>query len=301
MQIKTKNVILSYPPTVDWGLKLLNIPELWKVTQGEDITVAVLDTGVYPHIQLMYNLAGGMNFVTNKPTDWGDRQGHGTHCAGIIAARPCKPHALTTNRSVIGVAPRAKILACKVLSDTGAGTNEAIADAIFWCIKRKVDIISMSLGSEEDSPILRSAIKEAYRHNIIMIAAAGNDGDEYLDDDIDYPGRYPEVICVGSVNKYLDRSWFSSDGETLDIMAPGEEILSTYLADGYAVLSGTSMATPFVAGLAALILSKHRKFKNETPIETPKQMLDHLTRFATDKGQIGRDNFYGYGIVSNKM
>lgn len=289
-----KNYSQEGAQKIDWGLKLTGIPDIWRETKGKGIKVAVLDTGIDYHIDLVQNLKGGYNFISESYNNYRDMQGHGTHCAGIIAASD-------NSFGVVGVAPEASLYACKVLNDKGCGTNRAIANAIHWCIKNKIDIVSMSLGCKEDDPFLRTAIKEAYQAGIILVAAAGNDGDEYLDDDIDYPGKYEEVICVGSVNKYLDRSWFSSDGEELDITAPGENILSTYLNNSYATLSGTSMATPFIAGLAALILAKHRTNKNETPILNNRQMMEHILRFTNDKGEIGKDRWYGYGVVSYKI
>lgn len=278
---------------MDWGLKTLRVHETWKESQGEGVKVAVLDTGIIHHPDLKDNIKGAVNFTSSDRNDYEDRQGHGTHVAGIIAA-------VNNKFGIVGVSPKADLYGVKVLGDNGSGSYQMIADGIDWAIENKMDVISMSLGSNYPSDLLHSAIKKAYDNNITIIAAAGNDGDTYDDDDIDYPGRYEETIAVGSINKYLKRSWFSSDGKELDIMAPGQDIYSTYLKDDYAILSGTSMATPFITGVVALMISKHRKNgdKNKTPVDTPDRIREHLVRTADDAGEVGKDNFYGYGIVS---
>ncbi len=277
---------------MDWGIKTLRVYDIWKLTQGEGVKVAVLDTGVIDHPDLKVNIKGGINFSSSDKKDYIDRQGHGTHVAGIIAAQ-------NNDFGVVGVAPKAEIYAVKVLGDQGYGSFEMIAQGIDWAVENKMDVISMSLGSATPHSSIHDAIKRAYKKNITIVAAAGNDGDEYDDNDMGYPARYPETIAVGSVNKYLKRSWFSSDGEELDIMAPGEEIYSTFLKNEYAILSGTSMATPFITGVLALLISEHRKSKSKkTPIDTPEKIREHLIRTADDAGEIGKDNFYGYGIVS---
>lgn len=279
---------------IDWGLKALNVYDVWAETKGEGVKVAILDTGCIKHPDLKNNLAGGANFTSDDVNDYEDRAGHGTHVAGIIAAE-------NNEFGVVGVAPKAQVYAVKVLGDNGSGSYEMIAKGIDWAIENKMDIISMSLGSNYDSPILHDAIKKAYAKNITIVAAAGNDGDTYDDNDIDYPGRYEEVICVGAINKYLERSWFSSDGDELDIAAPGQDIYSTHLDNKYAILSGTSMATPFITGVLALLISKHKNSdSNNTPIDTPERIREHLLRTATDAGEVGRDRFYGYGIVNPK-
>ncbi len=278
---------------IDWGLKALKVPDVWKSSKGKGVKIAILDTGIIPHPDLKPNIKGGINFTSSNPQDYTDRQGHGTHVAGIIAAAD---NAI----GVVGVAPEADLYAVKVLGDDGSGSFEWIIEGINWAVEHQMDIISMSLGSNFPHPKLQEAVRQAYKKNVTIIAAAGNDGDEYLDDDIDYPARYPETIAVGSIReKDLERSGFSSDGAELDIMAPGEEIYSTYLDDSYTILSGTSMATPFVSGVVALIIAKHREYKDsKTPVDTPTQIREHLIRTADDKGAIGRDNFYGYGIIS---
>ena len=286
--VKWKNIDKQ---KMDWGIKMLRVYEIWKEVKGEGVKIAVLDTGVSQHVDLKINVKGGINFTTSNANDYQDRAGHGTHVAGIIAAAD-------NEIGVVGVAPCAEIYGVKVLGDNGSGSFEWITQGIDWAINNGMDIISMSLGSKHSSEELHAAIKRAYDKNITVVAAAGNDGDSYVGN-IDYPGKYPEVIAIGAVNKYLERSWFSSNGEELAVAAPGEDIYSTYLNNGYSILSGTSMATPFITGVLALLIAKHRKVKDsKTPIDTPQRVREHLCRTADDAGEIGKDRFYGYGIVS---
>ena len=269
---------------IDWGLKSTNIPDQWKETQGAGVKVAVLDTAGPGTTHKDIKIYGGANF-TSSPD--GDGAGHGTHVMGIIAA-------MNNSYGVVGVAPKAQVYAVKVLGDNGSGAYEWIAAGIEWAIENEMDIISMSLGSNYDSPVLHDAVKKAYAKNITIVCAAGNDSR-----DVDYPGKYEQVIAVGSTDKHKDISWYSSPGPEVDIAAPGQDIYSTHLNNQYAVLSGTSMATPFITGVLALMISKHRNSEhNNTPIDTPDQIREHLLRTADDKGEVGRDNYFGYGIVN---
>ena len=284
----------SQDQKMDWGLKLLNVSDSWKDSKGEGVNIAVLDTGIAHHDDLSDNVKGGVNFSYSN--DLFDHVGHGTHVAGIIAG-------VDNNRGIVGVAPKANIYGYKVLDDDGFGSFDAIERAIRWAIESNIDIISMSLGYSVHNPEVYREIKRAYAKNITIVAAAGNDGDNFTDNDIDYPAKYPEVIAVGSINKYEKRSWFSGDGKELEISAPGQDINSTFLNNEYAVLSGTSMATPFVSGIIALMIAKHRKKgDNRTPIANPSQIREHLKRTAIDAGMVGRDRFFGYGIINpNKL
>ncbi|MCR4317820.1 MAG: S8 family peptidase [Planctomycetes bacterium] len=299
--VKTPDVIL--PPftvelvthalaeTVDWGLKALGIPELWKQTKGEGVKVCILDTGVDTlHPDLAPNVIEMKNFTTAPGIE--DKNGHGTHCAGVVAA-------LANKMGVVGVAPNAKLYIGKVLDDNGYGSYEAIIRGIEWAILHNVDVISMSLGGSEASEELHAVIKRAASRDIIVVCAAGNEGRGWFSDDtVGYPAKYPEVISVGSINRDMDRSEFSSVGDRVDVMAPGEEIYSTFPPQGYAVLSGTSMATPFVTGVAALCLAKHRKAGGESPCRNVKEMREHLRKTSTDKGKSGKDVEFGFGIIN---
>ncbi|MFJ7936476.1 S8 family peptidase [Sporosarcina sp. NPDC096371] len=233
------------------GVVLIQAPKVWSETKGKGITVAILDTGCdQNHPDLQNQIIGGRNFTDDdqsNPSIYLDYNGHGTHVAGTIAA-------LQNNVGVVGVAPEASLLIVKVLNKKGSGQYEWITNGINYAIEQKVDIISMSLGGPHDSPDLHDAIKKAVANNILVVCAAGNEGDgDDKTDEFAYPGYYNEVISVGSINNKRRSSNFTNSHNEIDVVAPGEAILSTYLNGKYAKLSGTSMATPHVSGALALI------------------------------------------------
>jgi major intracellular serine protease len=242
------------------GVSLIQAPEVWgESNQGAGNIVAVIDTGVQmDHPDLADRIIGGRNFTTDyqgDPTIFLDNNGHGTHVSGTIAA--------TLNGSgVVGVAPQANILALKVLTGEGNGQYEWIINAIHYAVNwrgpnnERVRIISMSLGGPEHVPELHEAIKNAVNQNILVVVASGNEGDAREESfEFSYPGNYNEVIQVGSVNFDLNIAPFSNTNDEIDLVAPGVDILSTYPNSDYAVLSGTSMATPHVAGALALLIN----------------------------------------------
>ena len=156
----------------------------------------------------------------------------------------------------------------------------------------------MSFGKPEPEEAVHDALKQSIAAGCIAVCTAGNTGP--FANSVLYPAAYPEVICVGACNKQLLAAPRSARGRELDILAPGEEILSTYPPQTYATLSGTSMAAPFVAGVAALILSKHNSVSSTTPVVTQQDLLDHLVRTATDVGPEGFDQECGYGLINPK-
>ncbi|MBI4566796.1 MAG: S8 family peptidase [Planctomycetes bacterium] len=276
---------------VDWGLKLLGVPDLWRRCRGEGVTVAVLDTGIdTSHPDLAGAVVAARDF-TGSPGGAEDVAGHGTHCAGIIAARH-------NGLGVVGVAPGCRLLVGKVLNDEGAGEFGWIVQGLEWAVLQRADIISMSFGGPVADDRLLRAIRRAVDRGVIIVCAAGNDGYCGAEECISFPGEYQETIAVGSINREMIRSRFSSIGARLDLMAPGEEVFSTFPRSAYAVLSGTSMATPFVAGVAALALAKHRSRGGKTPLTNQAEMREHLTHCCTDAGPAGFDVEYGFGIVN---
>ena len=270
---------------VDWGVSLVQAPALWQITKGEGIKVAVLDTGVdYNHPDLSPNFKMGRNFATSNANDYMDRQGHGTHCAGIIAGSD-------NDFGIVGVAPKADLYAAKVLADNGTGSIKPIINAIDWAISQQVDIISMSLGTASDPGRgLHDAIKRAHAAGIIMVAATGNESTH-----CGWPAAYDEVIAVGAIDQAMQKAKFSNFGDEVDVTAPGVNILSTYLNNSYAKLSGTSMATPMVAGVIALILSFCRKQGIKA---TPQQIMEMIKTRSVDLGQQGHDDYFGNGLIN---
>ncbi|MEX2141327.1 MAG: S8 family peptidase [Pirellulales bacterium] len=274
--------------TVDWGLSLFKVPEQWKRTKGEGVRLAVLDTGVeLDHPDLREAIDKAKDFTRSR---FGvvDRQGHGTHVAGTIGARK-------NEQGVVGVAPECRLLIGKVLGDDGSGTDESVAEGIAWAVDEGAQLISMSLGSAYPSQAIYRAIQRALEQKRFVICAAGNDG---RPNSVNYPARWEETVAVGAVDKEGKLARFSSQGEELDICAPGENVLSTFLNGGYAKLSGTSMATPFVSGVVTLLIAKHQKDGGRTPVTNQQQLLDHLRATATDAGATGRDPQYGYGLIN---
>ena len=269
---------------ISWAKVLLDVPKVWRVTQGKGVKVAVLDTGVDPdHPDLEKAIVGHKDFTGDGIED---KNGHGTHCAGIIAAR-------LNGVGFVGVAPKADLLIGKVLNNKGSGRFAWIASGIDWAVSQGADIISMSLGGPGSTNTLFKSIHAALQKGVFVMCAAGNEG-SLAQNAIGYPGRYGGVITVASHDSNGNRSGFSSSGGELDFMAPGSEIWSTYKNGGYATLSGTSMATPFVAGLAALITARHKNnTSRKTPLENNEDLKEHLMRMAAHPGY--HENKTGYG------
>lgn len=273
---------------VDYGVKMIGAQSEWKETRGKGIKVAVLDTGIdINHPDLKDRVKGGVNFTTSNPNDYLDRQGHGTHCAGIIAAT-------LNNSGVVGVAPEVELYAVKVLGDDGSGSLQWIVKGLDWCIKNGIHIVSISLGSPKGSTQLYETIKRAYDAGIVLIAAAGNEGEGV--DTVGYPASYEEVISVAAVDINEQRGSFSSTSLEVDIAAPGVNVLSTYPGNKYACLSGTSMACPHIAGAAAILQSKALiRYKR---LLKPQEIRLLLEMYSKDLGVFNKDNKYGFGLFS---
>lgn len=249
---------------------------------GNGVKVCVIDTGVTDAHPSLPTLVHEWDFVNND-NDAFDDHGHGTHVAGIIASQ----HATLT-----GVAPGVSLMAAKVLDGSGRGYTSDVIAGIEWCAEQGADVINMSLGGGSstnacDTDPSAMAANEAVNKGVTVIAASGNNG---YDDRIGSPSCGSSVIAVGSVSKSDNIASYSNQGPELDIVAPGSGIASTYGSDDFAVLSGTSMATPHVAGVAALILEKNSNL-------TPAQVREILRSTAVDLGSSGFDWAYGYGRV----
>ncbi len=281
-------LVQSFSQIVGYQISKHNIPDLWLDAQGEGITIAVLDTGCQTdHIDLNGSVLSTYNTTGGDINDVHDQDGHGSHVTGIITAN-------NNELGIVGVAPKAKVISVKVLGDNGSGAYQWISRGIEEAIARNVDIISMSLGGPSDDPQLHAAIQRAYQNNIPIICAAGNAGDIH---NLDYPGRYTETISIGALNADNIRAEFSQTGRNLDFMAPGVDILSTVPVNSYAVFSGTSMATPWVSGVVALMLSKHHCKGGDTPVNTVEDVRDHLRKTAIDLQDAGRDPNTGFGLI----
>lgn len=249
-----------------WANEALDIAEAHNFTRGENTVGCVLDTGVVTkHPDLVHAIMGTKSFVKD-PIE--DKNGHGTHVAGIISG------------SKSGVAPDCKLYIGKVLGNNGSGSIQSIVAGIRWAISLNVDFISMSLGSLEGSADLYDAVHEALAKRITVLAAVGNDGNSGKNN-INYPGKYGSCISIGSHGLMGRPSDFTSRGGEVDFLAPGDNIRSTYLNNGYATLSGTSMGTPFAAGIVSLLISQHRKRQGKTRIDNPEDVRNHLLMMAS--------------------
>lgn len=270
----------------DWGHTTLDLERCQTFADGDGVKVAILDTGVDSgHPDLKDRVILNRDF-TGSSSGASDVQGHGTHCAGIVAAS-------AQGEGLIGAAPRASILNGKVLGDNGSGSSSGIAAGVRWATEQRADIISMSLGGPSPDAATRSAIQAAVAQGILVVCAAGNSGPR--EGTVGYPGGYDESICVGAIDQSLNAANFSSRGAALDIATPGVSILSTYPGGRYARLSGTSMATPYVAGCLALYLSYLKKKGLRLP--DYRVVLDLFRQTAADRGTAGKDTTYGWGIM----
>jgi thermitase len=232
-----------------WGPQKVQAPQAWDVTRSSSSTViAIVDTGVQTnHPDLQGKIVQGYDFVDNDSNPQ-DGNGHGTHCAGIAAA-------VTNNgRGIAGMAPNASIMPVRVLDNSGSGTMAAVANGIAYAAQNGADVISLSLGGTSGSSALQSAVQQAWNSGAVVVAAAGNSSSSTPN----YPAYYSQAIAVASTDSNDSLSYFSNYGSWVDVAAPGSNIYSTYINSSYATLSGTSMATPHVAGLAALLASQGR-------------------------------------------
>jgi subtilisin len=282
---KVEQIVPTRPgQVIDWGVQMVEAPLAWTKTRGEGVKVAILDTGVdISHPDLIPNIKHGLNFTGGNSNDFMDRAGHGTHVAGIIAG-------VDNNIGVVGVAPQAELYIGKVLGDDGSGSIQAICEGIVYAVQSKVDVISMSLGCTADpGDMLHRAIKYAYDNGVVIVCASGNESGR-----VDWPGAYDEVLCVGAVDDRRNIAYFSNFGQSVDVAAPGVEILSTYPVQQYARLSGTSMATPVVTGCVALLISHLRQ---QGIAYTPATIMDIMRNNSLDAGATGRDDYFGNGIV----
>ncbi|PEN92653.1 alkaline serine protease [Bacillus cereus] len=230
-----------------YGLVRIQAPQAWDTQRSDaSVKIAIVDTGVQgSHPDLTSKVIYGHDYVDNDNIS-DDGNGHGTHCAGIAAA-------LTNNKiGIAGVAPQASIYAVRVLNNQGSGTLDNVAKGIKEAADSGAKVISLSLGAPNGGTALEQAIQYAWNKGVVIVAAAGNAGNTAPN----YPAYYTNVISVASTDSNDKKSTFSTYGTWVDVAAPGSNIYSTYKDNSYQTLSGTSMATPHVAGLAALLAKK---------------------------------------------
>lgn len=306
-------------------LNVTNITDCWKFcdfNKPTEIKVAVLDTGIdSDHPELVDNffkndqgkIIGQRFFDSNSDENFDDDNGHGTHVAGIIAAKS------NNNMGISGISAnnKIKIIPIKCINQFEDGyysKNEDIANAIKWAVNQGADIINLSLGGFPSSDLVKNNIRYALRMGCLVVAAAGNSSHPEKRGFVEYPAALPEVLSVGSLDEENNLSYFSSyktdndypekpEGHRgVDIVAPGSKIYSTFdhsdsgkYNNGYCYLTGTSMATPIVTGVAALLMQQHSHY-----YKNPSIVRKVLIQTAKDCGIPGYDKEYGYGLIDAK-
>jgi subtilisin len=278
--------------TDSWGMQHIgsDMVHVQGIT-GTGIKIAVLDTGIdYNHEDLKGNYKGGIGFVQNSdgsvnPSNYDDStNSHGTHVSGIIAAEK-------NGIGIVGVAPNASIYAVKVLDGAGFGLASWIISGLQWAVDNNMDIATMSIKGS-DSIALHEAVDNAYNSGVLLVAAGGNT----IGGSVQYPAAYDSVIAVSATDANDQIASFSAIGPEIELAAPGVRILST-VKGGYDLMDGTSMATPYVAGVAALIISSGLVEDLNGDLAVNNIDVRELLHNAKDLGDPGRDYEYGYGMV----
>ncbi len=293
-----------------WGLSIIHASQAWDSTKGAGVKVAIVDSGVdlnHPDLaaNIDHNSNGSVNGynvfhdtsifpvgsygydASSLPTD---KNGHGTHVAGIVAAAE-------NGQGVVGVAPKAKIIPVRVLDKDGEGDDLSIAQGIHWAADHGARVINLSLGGPSVGSVVNDAIKYARGKGDVIVAAAGN----YGKGTISYPAALPGVISVAATTNTNELASFSNYGSGLDVSAPGAYILSTLptynvtlnqegAPNNYGYMDGTSMASPFAAGVAALVIANNPGF-------TPDQVEQKMKSTTLDLGPKGTDTTFGAGLL----
>ncbi|MFG2037069.1 type VII secretion-associated serine protease mycosin [Dactylosporangium sp. NPDC048998] len=268
-----------------WHLTALGIPQAQKISQGDGVVVAVLDTGVEAkHAELAGAVLPGKGFGEGNDTDGRfDFLGHGTAMAGLIAGR-----GLPNGGGVLGVAPKAMILPLQVLrNEFGLGAPATFAEGIDWAVDHGAKVINLSVDTSED-PQVREAVERALRSDVVVVAAAGNTPDQTK---VGFPANLPGVVAVGGTDRNGDHAAVSVTGPELVVVAPAVDVVSTRPSGQYALGTGTSDSTAIVAGVVALVRAKFPRLSGA-------EVVRRITATATDKGKPGRDDEYGFGIVN---
>jgi type VII secretion-associated serine protease mycosin len=289
-----------------WVLNMMDVPAAWQLTEGGGVTVAVLDSGVNPHVS---DLTGavrtgpdytGISTASTNP-NWGV---HGTWMASLIAGHG---HAPDGDSGVIGIAPRSKILSIRVIPDRTdphynryeheqePSIQESLARGIEYAVQNGAKVISMSIGYSAPNGAVRQALQDAFSRGVVVVASAGNSGAPAGTSDVgqapeSFPADYPGVIAVGAVDSAGAVAGFSSDNLSVQVAAPGVSVPAQGRDGQYWWVSGTSPACALVAGVAALIKSKY-------PDLAPNLVVSALTSTTTDRPSGGYDSEVGFGIV----
>jgi type VII secretion-associated serine protease mycosin len=275
-----------YDPVRDeqWQLRELDAEEVWKVSKGRGITVAVIDSGVdASHPDLAGQVLPGIDLVRRSGDGRVDLVGHGTTVAGLIAGRDDR-------RGVAGLAPKAKILPVRVLDEENRYNDALIvANAVRWAVDHGAGVINLSLGGAGDSPALAAALDYAFVRDVVVVACTGNLS-EAAPTGVWYPAREPGVLAVAGLQRDSQALWTGSiSGSQTVLTAPATELLGAR-PGGYWRVQGTSFAAPLVAATAALVRSRWPKM-------SAGDVVNRIIRTARDLGPAGRDDRFGFGRI----
>jgi subtilisin family serine protease len=279
-----------------WGVDRIDADLVWDNgdpnSKGAGVYVAIIDTGIdKDHPDLIANIAGGRNFVSGKgkdkmpaPDAWDDGHGHGTHCAGVVAADD-------NGFGVVGVAPDLRtnnlggLYGVKVLDNRGRGKASDFIAGLQWAVENHADIVSISLRMYGEG--VTAACDAAYDAGLLLVSSAGNN----WGGGVTGPANHPSVLAVSAIDEYDNIAEFSSDGPEVELAAPGVDVYSTYRNGGYTSMDGTSMACPHVAGVAALAWAKHNYIMGSAVRYQLHRTAEPLGTFPPPNEQ------YGYGLV----
>ncbi len=272
---------------MDYGIKMIGAEYEWSETMGEGVKVGIIDTGIDVNHQDLKNRIKAYKCFVDGETD--DLNGHGTHVAGVVAAEK-------NGIGVVGVAPKCDLYIAKAFDEKGVSSDESVSKSLEWMLENDVNIINMSYSSNKTDEKEKALLEECSKNNIILCAAAGNSGNGENIDTISYPAKYNNVIAVTAVDYKGNITDFSSAGEKAQVAAAGKNILSCYKNNSYAILSGTSMATPLITGAIALLQGKAMLRFNR--YLTPDEINTLIAMYADYPGLHGKSAKYGYGIFS---
>jgi thermitase len=276
-----------------WGLTKIQAPGAWEVTHGGgSVDIAIIDTGINnSHPDLSAKIIASVNCTISSscpPATTTDPYAHGTHVAGIAGA-------ITNNAvGVAGTSWEGRLMSVKSLDDSGSGYYSWIANGIYWATDNGAEVINLSLGGSSSSNTLRNAVDYAWSKGVVIVAAAGNNGTSSRS----YPAYYTNTIAVSATDANDNKASFSNYGSWVDLAAPGVSILSTYNGN-YQYISGTSMATPFVSGLAALLKGQNPSWSNSMIRNRIELTADAIAGTGSywSHGRINACNAVGCGVA----
>lgn len=262
-EVEEPKLPFSVKGRVDWGLRRIGASDIWGKLKERRIKVGIIDTGINnTHPDLRVNIKECISTLDDN-SSFLDDNGHGTHVAGTIGAT-------SKGGGMVGINPYTDFYVVKAFDRQGSGKLSDIIEGLDWLMRRQVNVINMSFSTSETNSIFGRAIQEAYYRGITLVAAAGNDGGHNT---VSYPARYQEVLAVSATDNKDQLASFSSTGPEVDFCAPGVDIKSTWLRNGYKVKSGTSFAAPHVVGAVADLLNYYGPM-------SPIQVRERLVRGA---------------------